>query len=39
VVDDIRTPAEADWWRAADADLATGPLYPLPEEMRDDLGW
>ncbi|TDV35918.1 EAL domain-containing protein [Actinophytocola oryzae] len=39
VVDDLRTGAEADWWRAAGADLATGPLYPLPAELDDDLGW
>ena len=27
VVDGISTTGEADWWRAADADLATGPLF------------
>lgn len=30
VVDGITTKEEADWWRAADADLATGPLFALP---------
>lgn len=30
VVDGISTTGEADWWRAADADLATGPLFALP---------
>jgi diguanylate cyclase (GGDEF)-like protein len=29
VVDGISTTGEADWWRAADADLATGPLFAL----------
>jgi len=28
VVDDVRTEDEADRWRDADADLATGPLFP-----------
>jgi diguanylate cyclase (GGDEF)-like protein len=26
-VDDIRTETEADWWRAAGADVATGPVF------------
>jgi diguanylate cyclase (GGDEF)-like protein len=30
VVDGLRTEAEADWWRDANADLATGPLFTLP---------
>lgn len=34
VVDDIQTENEADQWRDADADLATGPLFPLPADLR-----
>jgi diguanylate cyclase (GGDEF)-like protein len=30
VVDGLRTEAEADWWRDATADLATGPLFTPP---------
>lgn len=30
VVDGLHTEADADWWRDAGADLATGPLFTLP---------
>jgi predicted signal transduction protein with EAL and GGDEF domain len=30
LVDNLHTEADADWWRDADADLATGPLFTLP---------
>jgi EAL domain-containing protein (putative c-di-GMP-specific phosphodiesterase class I) len=33
VVDDVGTPGEADRWRAADADLATGTLFPQLAEL------
>lgn len=32
-VDGIRTESEADWWRDAGADLATGPLFTPPADM------
>jgi EAL domain-containing protein (putative c-di-GMP-specific phosphodiesterase class I) len=34
VVDGIRSAAEADWWRGAGADLATGPLFTLPANFE-----
>jgi EAL domain-containing protein (putative c-di-GMP-specific phosphodiesterase class I) len=30
VVDGMRSETEADWWRDAGADLASGPLFTLP---------
>ncbi|WP_330844162.1 EAL domain-containing protein [Actinophytocola sp.] len=32
-VDDICSDSEADWWRDAGADLATGPLFTPPEDL------
>jgi diguanylate cyclase (GGDEF)-like protein len=34
VVDGLRCTAEADWWRAAGADVATGPLFTLPDNVE-----
>lgn len=34
VIDDVQTEDEADHWHAANADLATGPLFPLPADLR-----
>ncbi len=35
VVDGLRTETDADWWRDAGADLATGPLFTLPTHFRE----
>jgi EAL domain-containing protein (putative c-di-GMP-specific phosphodiesterase class I) len=34
VVDGMLTEAQADWWRDAGADLATGPLFTLPPNFE-----
>jgi predicted signal transduction protein with EAL and GGDEF domain len=34
VVDDMLTETQADWWRDAGADLATGPLFTLPANVE-----
>jgi diguanylate cyclase (GGDEF)-like protein len=34
-VDDLRTRREADWWRRAGADTATGPLFATPQAPSD----
>jgi EAL domain-containing protein (putative c-di-GMP-specific phosphodiesterase class I) len=33
VVDGVGTEAEADWWRDAGVDLATGQLFPAPPSV------